>query len=84
MYMEFTWKRVRDEQTTEIFYECIDPVSHDVVAVVNKVGKGRKAWRCSYRGYQPFHRSSAKKCMNDYAWIINERQKSCLKTGSIL
>lgn len=71
--------RMRDEQTTEIWYECYDQIAQDTVAVVRKVGKGRKAWQCAYRGFAPFHRQSAKKCMRDYEWIVTERQKGCLK-----
>ena len=70
--MEFIWKRVRHEETTEVYYEFWDPVSMDTVAIVRKVGKGRKAWQCAYRGRVPFHRSSAKKCKSDYEYIASQ------------
>ncbi len=67
--MEYIWKRIRDEETTEVYYACWDPIAMDIVATVRKVGKGRKAWQCAYRGRVPFHRSSAKKCRSDYEYI---------------
>ena len=41
--MEYIWKRIRDEETTEVYYACWDPIAMDIVATVRKVGRRKNA-----------------------------------------